>query len=276
MVPAFVRTIERYLAAKSRPPIEDALVLVFHLLGEWHEKSAYRPLAKLLRLNQIDSMLGDCTTETSHRVMAAVFDGDPQPLYDVILDPEADEYIRSRMCEALAMVTLRDEMPRAEATRFLRACYTDINPQDDCFVWIGWQSAIAMLGLVELKPLVEQAFRRGYVDPSCLSFEHFEEDLQRTIDATQPQWYRDEYSLFGDTIEELVGLALLQPGGRSRRDERCRRLGPAMVAGWTCGQPVQGHRPQRPVPLRQRQEIQEVLPQVSDQGLERVISESVL
>src|SRR5258708_16200066 len=35
-------------------------------------------------------------------------------LYDVIRDPEADESVRSRMCEALAMVTLRGELPRSE------------------------------------------------------------------------------------------------------------------------------------------------------------------
>jgi hypothetical protein len=61
--------------------------------------------------------LGDGVTSTGHRVMAAVFDGDPQPLYDVIFDPAADEYIRSRMCEALAVVTLRGEMPREQAAR---------------------------------------------------------------------------------------------------------------------------------------------------------------
>jgi hypothetical protein len=39
----------------------------------------------------------------SRRAMAAVFDGAPEPLYDIILDPNADEFIRAGMCEALAM-----------------------------------------------------------------------------------------------------------------------------------------------------------------------------
>ncbi len=90
------------------PTVQNALFFIFHLLGEWREKSAYRPLAKLLRrpADEIDAIFGGATTETSHRVMAAVFDGDPQPLYDVILEPEADEFVRSRMCETLAMLTL--------------------------------------------------------------------------------------------------------------------------------------------------------------------------
>ena len=41
--------------------------------------------------------------------MAAVFDGDAQPLYDIILDLDAEPFIRSRICEPLAMLMLRGE-----------------------------------------------------------------------------------------------------------------------------------------------------------------------
>jgi hypothetical protein len=111
MLSLFLDEIETYLAldpgARAKPT---PLFFIFHLLGEWREKAAYRPLARLLRLprRDVDAIFGDGITTTSHRVMAAVFDGDPQPLYDIILDPNADEFIRAGMCEALAMVTLRE------------------------------------------------------------------------------------------------------------------------------------------------------------------------
>jgi SEC-C motif/Protein of unknown function (DUF1186) len=109
------------------------------------------------------------------------------------------------MCEAIAMVTLRGEMPRAEAVGFLRACYFELNPQEECFVWHGWQSAIALLGLAELEPLVAQAFARGFISRSWLGFEHFEEDLKEAIDdpAALGAAPGGEFSLFGNTIEEL-------------------------------------------------------------------------
>jgi hypothetical protein len=111
------------------------------------------------------------------------------------------------MCEVLAIATLHGEMPRAEAARFLRACHSDLEPKDNgCFVWNGWQSAIAALGLVELKPLVRQAFELEYIHPSILTFKHFEEDLQRALETPASPWqHRDDYTLFGDTIEELSG-----------------------------------------------------------------------
>jgi len=47
-------------------------------------------------------LLGDAVTETVHQVMAAVFNDDPQPLYDIILDREADQFIRSMTRALLA------------------------------------------------------------------------------------------------------------------------------------------------------------------------------
>ena len=90
--------------------------------------------------------------------MAAVFDGDPEPLFDIILDPKAEEFIRAGMCEALAMVTVRGELDRAVVGRFLRDAFIDLQPQRQNFVWVGWQSAIAMLGMSDLKILVKKAF----------------------------------------------------------------------------------------------------------------------
>jgi hypothetical protein len=215
VAPIFVQTMEQYLSVGGDRRARDAIFFISHLLGEWRETSAYRPFAELLRRprKDVDAVFGGAVTETTHRVMAAVFDGDPKPLYDVILEPEADEFIRSRMCEAIAMVTLRGQLPRAEAARFLRACYSELKPQEECFVWQGWQSAIAMLGLVELKPLVEQAFARGLISLGWLEFKHFEEDLQRAI--ADPDAFNhcppDEFSLFGDTVEELSSWYCFRP-----------------------------------------------------------------
>jgi len=263
-VPIFVRAIEQYLSGNVAPSVQDSLFFVFHLLGSWREKSAYRPLAKLLRRpgDDIDAIFGGAVSETSHRVMAAVFDGDPAPLYEVILDPEADEFIRARMCEVIAMATLRGEMPRAEAVRFLRACYSELNPKEDCFVWHGWQSTIALLGLVELKPLVEQAFARGSVSRGWLAFEDFEEDLQLGIDdpTELPRRAGDEYTLFGDTIEEMSTWACFSPKAPkikeradSSRDGWPRLSGPAINPYKDVGR-------NDPCPCGSGQEIQEMLP----------------
>jgi len=171
MLPLFLDELEGYPAlepsARGKPT---PLFFIFHLLGEWREKAAYRPLARLLRLpaDEVDSIFGDGITTTSHRVMAAVFDGDPDPLYDIILDPNAEQFIRAGMCEALAVVALRGELDRVLAGRFLRDAFTNVQPQAQNFVWVGWQSAIAILGMGDLEILVKKAFDRASLTATSL------------------------------------------------------------------------------------------------------------
>jgi hypothetical protein len=225
--PILVHAIEQFLSPDGDRTAQDSLFFIFHLLGDWREKSAYRPLARLMRCSpdDLDEIFGDSLVETSHRVMAAVFDGDPGPLYQVIMDPDADEFIRSRMLEVIAMVTLRGEMPRSEAVRFLRACYCELEPQDECWVWHGWQSAVALLGLVELKPLVEDAFARGFISNGWLEPRHFEQDLQLAIDdpAALIEHSDGEYDLFGNTIEELSTWYCFRRDEVRRKEEEVRR-----------------------------------------------------
>ena len=208
MGPEFLREIDSYLALASADRAKPTpLFFIFHLLGEWREKAAYRPLARMLRCpkHELNAILGDGITSTTHRVMAAVFDGDPQPLYEIILDPNADEFIRSRMCETLAMLVLRGDLDRTLVAHFLRDAFMELQPQAQCYVWRGWQRAISMLGLSELKILVKRVFDRGFIDPQWLGFEHFERNLEWAIKRPgEPRHPQDrQYTLFGDTVEEL-------------------------------------------------------------------------
>jgi hypothetical protein len=219
MVPMFLRSIDGFLSLEGPLATPTALFFMFHLLGEWREKSAYRPLANFLRLppDVLDTILGDTVTETSHRVMAAVFDGDPDPLHEIIRDEGADEFVRSRMCHAIAMLTRRGDLPRPATADFLRDCYSQLNPPADCYVWQGWVDAVAWLGLAELKPLVQQAFLRGSIDPTWLSFEEFETDLQHAVEhpEAEPLHSDGNLALFGDTIAEMSDWACFKAKPRS-------------------------------------------------------------
>ena len=78
----------------------------------------------------VELILGSATTETSHKIMASVFDGDPRPIYDIIQDSEADEFVRWRMFDALVMLAFRDELDRTEISDFLRSRFNDLQPRD--------------------------------------------------------------------------------------------------------------------------------------------------
>jgi hypothetical protein len=209
LAPILINEIEAYLSLPADQRAASTPVFyAFHLLGDWKDKSAYRPLSRLLRCppHELDVQIGDGLVETAHKVMASVFDGDPGPIFEIILDPMAEEFVRARMCEALAMLVLRGEADREAVARFLRDCFMNLSPQSECYVWVGWQSAITMLGLRDLKNLVKKAFDRGFIDPDNLDFEEFIEDLNLGASrAGQLEPGGGEYSLFGNIIDELSG-----------------------------------------------------------------------
>jgi hypothetical protein len=170
--PMLINEIEAYLSLPADQRAAPTPVFyAFHLLGDWKDKSAYRLLSRFLRCppDELEAQIGDGLVETAHRVIASVFDGDPEPIFEIILDPLAEEFVRSRMCEALSMLVLRGEVDREAVARFLRDCFMNLQPQSECYVWTGWQSAIAMLGLRELRGLVKKAFDRGFIDPNGLA-----------------------------------------------------------------------------------------------------------
>ena len=80
------------------------------------------------------------------------------------------------------MLTRRGELPRDATAAFLRDCFSQLEPLQDCFVWSGWIDAVAWLGLAELKPLAQQVFQRKSIDPEWLTLKDFEEDLQYSVD----------------------------------------------------------------------------------------------
>ena len=208
LAPIFIEAIENYIAAAPHERTHpDALFFMFHLLGEWRETSAYPTLARLLRLPapEMDRILDDAVTATSHRVIISVFDGDPEPLYDIILDPDASEFVRCRMCEALAILVRRGQLERASVAVFLHACFASLEPQGPCLVWHGWQNAIAMLGLKKLAPLVKKAFRQEYIDPELCDYAVFERNLRlsRAMPGENDWLDETDHQPFGSTSEEF-------------------------------------------------------------------------
>jgi hypothetical protein len=215
LVPIFLEAFDDYAASGKSRIGDDALFFAFHLLGEWREKSAYRPLARVLRLppDPLRAILDGAVPETIHRVMINLFDGDPAPLQEIVRDSNADEFVRSRMIQAIALLARRGEIPRQSAAQFLSDCYGELQPRENCFVWCGWQDAIAWLGLAELRPLVQQAFARGSIHPGWLSLKDFEMDLQHTLDHPDADPLHQDGNLapFGDTVDELSSWHCFQP-----------------------------------------------------------------
>lgn len=222
MMPLFLGYIDRLQAAKM-DDLDDmnATVFVLYLLAEWRETRAYRPLARLLRRDPkfLDALLGDTITEASARIMAGVFDGDLQPVFDILLDDAADSFVRGEMFDALGIIALAKPGLRPRITAFLTDFFDLTGTVTGEEVWWAWAECIAALGLAPLETQVRAVFDSGLITPDQSVFGDFTKRLQATVAAGQPDWFTSQSSntLITDTVAELESWYCFTPEYLAKR-----------------------------------------------------------
>jgi len=209
MVPVFLDYIGK-LQTAGIDELErmNAFVFMFFLLAEWRETRAYRPLARLVRRDPefLDALLGDSITEAAARVMAGVFDGDLQPLFDILLDHAADGFLRGEMFDTLAILALESPELRPRITQFLIDFFELTDRVTGEEVWWAWAECIAALGLADMDTAVRAVFASGLIPPDHSRIEDFTDRLQATLAAGRPDWFTGIASNLPitDTIAELA------------------------------------------------------------------------
>lgn len=208
MAPIFIDLVSR-LARQRIPEMKNAdvmaLIPIFHLLGEWQDPRAYRPIVQMLRrpTKVIDHLLGDAVTETSFRVIAGTFDGDLQPVFDAIEDRKADEFARSSLMSALVLIAQLRPAERPVIEDYFRA-FRQRCPNVSADVLTGWMDAIAALGLEDMSEAVRKAFDLGLIPEDYCDFGHFLEDLAATLNAdVSPANRRYQKALITNAIDDL-------------------------------------------------------------------------
>ncbi len=208
VTPVFLEAIESYLQyPDSNRNAEPALMFIVHLLAQFRESRAYPLVMRLVSLEpeRVERILGEATTETLPKVAISLFDGDPGPIQSVIENEAADEFIRLGLFEAMAFLVKEGRADLKAFKKYLLQSYADLQPQHDNQVWVGWQSAISLLGLSEFKELVRKAFASGKIHPGFMSFRDFEADLRATVtgsgEGLGSTWTELDY--FDDTVAEF-------------------------------------------------------------------------
>ena len=208
MIPIFVDLVDRLANQQQSDMQEDeitALIPIFHMLGEFQEPRAYRPLLKLLRQpsKTLDYLLGDAVTETSFRVLAATCDGDLQPLFEFVEDATADVFARSSMIDALVLTALLRPKKRDAVAAFFRNFRQQCTDEDTDLL-IGWMEAVADLGLADMEPELRATFEAGLIPNEYCVADEILRDLKATSESvgiTSNSRYKS--GLITDAIEEL-------------------------------------------------------------------------
>ncbi len=164
---------------------------------------------------------------------------------------------------------------------YLRELHGRLKGDPDGLVWAGWAELVAQTGLQELSDLVEKSFRDGKIEPEFLTRSDFDRILKDAqagqshaghsprVRSFRRYWSRN--SAIGQSVttsrqgaeDELTLEDEIALGGQGAGDLIARSPADDAQAGI---EPVPPRRPQRSMPVRQRQEVQALLRAVKSSG----------
>lgn len=178
-------------------------IFVVHLLAQFRETRAYRPLAELLGApgKLLDDLFGDLVAEGMGRVLASLYDGDDAPLRRLIENPEADEYIRgAAVPDAYQTLIVHGMIDAAAVERHFVELLESGMERRPGHAWDGLCECAARLGFASALPAIRRAFDEGLCNPDYCSFRETEEIMGKHDAA---RMLAESEGLIDDTAAEL-------------------------------------------------------------------------
>ena len=118
LVGRLLEALERGLADPVGASKEEASLFSYalYLLAKWRQSRAYPYVIRWLSLPEEEpfEIAGDIVTQDGGRILAAVCDGNLEPIQSLILNRKADEWGRSAGVAALALLAAWAETPRLQ------------------------------------------------------------------------------------------------------------------------------------------------------------------
>jgi hypothetical protein len=259
-----------------------------YLLTEFRATEAVPAILEVLSLQEpvLDGLLSDTLTELTHRTLAVLAADQPDLIESLLASPHLNEFVRWEAGRAIVQLVAEGRMSRDDALqRLVRQLRDSVLAHD------VWGTTIAVSELGDLNPLeiqdeIKAAFDAKLVDESIIDWKHFEEYLLHSEQPGEcPELRRFQPSAISDTVELMRGWYCFSEKARQDRerweaqeeqrtadalewsevpfDELPFEIDPAAASSGTYRREAPPRGAQRPLPLRQREEIQEVLSQSS-------------
>ncbi|WP_404451934.1 DUF1186 domain-containing protein [Virgibacillus necropolis] len=184
-------------------------IYAYYLLSQFRVKELYPVLIRMLKLPEedIDYLLGSVLTEGTSRMLASVFDGDIQPIKEIIENENLYEYARGQAIRALTVLVFNDKLRREDVLDY----YQSLLKQKTGFT--SYVMAEIVNCCNDLYPDgvyddIVQVYEDGLVDSFMIKLE----DVKGTLAKSKEEALADslkygKFELIEDTIKELQNWA---------------------------------------------------------------------
>ena len=109
----------------------------FFLLAEFREKRAFPYLIDLINKGEeyVEYIIGEDYLEYLHRLLASLYNGDDQALFDIIENNKYDEFMRSSVLQTFAILYLNNEKSREFILNYFRKLIKEKEENDNSYLY---------------------------------------------------------------------------------------------------------------------------------------------
>lgn len=176
VIPGLLGVLDEILAS---PPDSDefgfegiyALVLLAHFrCTEAHDRLV--KLGRRLSTEAFEAVFGGFLTEGFDAALLRTCGGDSSKIRELLLDRNADEYLRSQAADALAGSVVLGYADRGEVLELFASLLTPEAAEEGSYVWSGVGSAMLHLYPVEHQDRLVRACHEWLIEPMHFDAEH--------------------------------------------------------------------------------------------------------
>ena len=152
-----------------------------NLLAHFGNQDAHEVIVKIMALpgDAVDHLFGDMITEDFPRILYQTCGGRYEKIRELVLNKQADDFVRGSAMKALVFGVLLDDLPRSETLDFFGGLFTGSESQDSTHFWSGAASCVYRLYPEELMATIQNAYERGLIWPGYIRMETFHEALSQ-------------------------------------------------------------------------------------------------
>jgi hypothetical protein len=167
-VQPLLEVLERCVTDPDTASEEEAQLFCYalYLLAKWRETRAYSLVIRWLSLPDAAStgLSGDVSTQDGARILAAVCDGDLEPIKRLVLNRDADEFSRGVAVAALALLAVWAEVPRDIIVEYFVWLAREGLEREPSYVWSALATQSADIEALAVFPELRCAYDEELID----------------------------------------------------------------------------------------------------------------
>jgi hypothetical protein len=214
VTPHLLRHLEEVVEAPDKFARNDFMLHLFasYLLAQFREKRAYPLLTRIVAApgETADKLFGETITEGLEKILASVYDGNPEPLKRLVEGEEVDEFVRGAAVDTFLVLTRTGQLPRAAVVEYFQELFRGKLVREYNQVWNELTCAVADLPAPELVGDLRKAYEEGLMDEAYAELEELAQEALVPFEQKE-DWKRKKLtSLVTDTVSEMSWWAAFQ------------------------------------------------------------------